>query len=83
MSKLTREEVIARVEAGDDLQWHDLSQLGLSNTNLANAKMKGSNLSRTNLNHANLTEAGLSTGLQEAMNTSSHKRAVAGRKTGQ
>ena len=29
------------------------------------------------------TEAGLSAGLQEAMNTSSHKRAVAGRKTGQ
>jgi hypothetical protein len=28
-------------------------------------------------------EAGLSAGLQEAMNTSSHKRAVAGRKTGQ
>ena len=28
-------------------------------------------------------EAGLSAGLQEAMNTSSHKKAVAGRKTGQ
>ena len=28
-------------------------------------------------------EAGLSAGLQEAMNASSHKRAVAGRKTGQ
>ena len=55
MSKLTREEVIARIADGDYLQWDDLSQLDLSNTNLANAKMKGTNLGRTNLTELTLS----------------------------
>ena len=69
MSKLTRDEVIARVASKKTLQGEDLSNLNLSQTDLYLANLNGAyltdadlteaNLCRANLTRANLTRANL------------------------
>ncbi|HHT9126994.1 MAG TPA: pentapeptide repeat-containing protein [Candidatus Brocadiia bacterium] len=59
MAKLTREEVIDRVERGESLAGEDLSGLALSGANLSHATLRDANLSNANLCWTNLIEANL------------------------
>ena len=60
MAKLTREEVIEKVDAGKSLERANLAGVDLSGANLRGAKLSRAKLRDANLRDANLREADLS-----------------------
>ena len=57
---MTREEIIAAVQAGKSLSGANLSRANLSRANLYGANLSGANLSGANLSRADLSGANLS-----------------------
>lgn len=58
-NKLTRDDVLARVKAGESLSGADLRGLDLSRADLQSAKLDGANLDGANLDGADLCDADL------------------------